>query len=73
MQTTFPPFATGVSSGVKAVIAKDGAGAYVFLHVLDVVLALIANTDIAFYPIVSSPPSPRSGVVKFPVSEETPF
>jgi solute carrier family 25 phosphate transporter 3 len=27
MQTTFPPFATGVVSGVNAVVAKDGAGA----------------------------------------------
>ncbi|KAL8278861.1 hypothetical protein RQP46_008732 [Phenoliferia psychrophenolica] len=27
MQTTFPPFATGIVSGVNAVVAKDGAGA----------------------------------------------
>jgi solute carrier family 25 phosphate transporter 3 len=30
MQTTFPPFATGIVSGANTVIAKDGAGAEAF-------------------------------------------
>lgn len=32
MQTTFPPYATGIVSGVNTVVAKEGTGAYVLFH-----------------------------------------